>query len=323
MMAITRRSTLMSALATMVSPGLGWAQSYPSQLIRIINGYAPGAGIDVDSRIIAKQLEESLKATVVVDNRTGAFTNLAGAAVARSAPDGYTLLVSGHVTITSNVHLFRSVPFDPVKDFTPISLLGHQVFAFAVPSQSPARSLKELADYLKAKGPKASYGYSGTLAFMTAEWFKKLTGAPGVGVPYRAAGDALTAMVRNDIDLLIYDVGILSQQEQDGRLRVIAVTSADRSQLRPDVPGMQESGLPDFDLGPWVGVWGPAKMNPSIVDLLATTIVKVWDNPERVKALNGLGVEFHKLPPEGFPKFVQDESAKWERIIKALKIERQ
>src|SRR5215467_4111626 len=124
------------------------AQDYPTRDLRLVNGYAAGAGADVSSRIVGKHLEETLGQTVIIDNRPGAFTNLAAAGVARAQPDGYTLLFSGHVTITSNIHLFRSVPFDPAKDFTPVVPVGRQSFAFAVPPQSPARSMAELAAYL-------------------------------------------------------------------------------------------------------------------------------------------------------------------------------
>jgi tripartite-type tricarboxylate transporter receptor subunit TctC len=321
-MAVTRRAVLASASASLF-PFAARADEYPSRPIRIIVGYSAGSGIDVDARIIGKQLTETMGQPVVVDNKPGAFTNLAAGEVARSQPDGYTLLVSGHVTITSNIHLFKSLPFDPVKDFTPITLLGKQTSGFAVPTQSPARSLAELAAYLKTKGEKASYGYSGTLAFMTVEWFKKITGAPCVGVPYKNTGDSLTGLVRGEIDLLVYDIGILTQQERDGQLRVLAVTSTERSSLRPDLPGTRESGLPDSDLGPWVGVWGPGGMPPAMVERLGTTILKVWDHPDEAKALNSLSVERFPLPPEKFPQFVQGESAKWARVIETLKIEPQ
>src|SRR5262245_8600374 len=255
--------------ASMPWPDPAGAQDYPAREIRMINGYAAGAGADVAARIVGKHLEESFGQPIIADNRPGAFTNLAAAAVARSQPDGYTLLFSGHVTITSNIHLFKSVPFDPAKDFTAIAPAGKQSFAFAVPPQSPARNMEGLATHLKAKGDKASFGYANTLGLMNIELFKRMTGAPAVGVPYRSSSDALTGLLRGDIDLLVYDLGILTQQERDGRVRILAVTSAERSPVRPDVPGMRDAGLRDFDLSAWFGVWGPARMPPGIVNSIS------------------------------------------------------
>jgi len=309
------------AFATLPQPAS--AQDYPAREIRMINGYAAGAGADVSARIVGKHLEESFGQPVIADNRPGAFTNLAASAVARAQPDGYTLLFSGHVTITSNIHLFKNVPFDPAKDFTAVAPAGRQSFAFAVPPQSPAQSMEQLASHLKAKGDKASFGYANTLGLMNIELFKKMTGAPAVGVPYKSSSDALTGLLRGDVDLLVYDLGILTQQERDGRVRILAVTSAERSAVRSDVPGMREAGLPDFDLGAWFGVWGPARMSPLVVNRISTTVNGIWSKPEKIAALAALTVEPFFLPPDEFAKFVHEESAKWARVIAITKIEPQ
>jgi tripartite-type tricarboxylate transporter receptor subunit TctC len=299
------------------------AQDYPIREIRLINGYAPGAGADVASRIFGKQIEETLGQPVIIDNRPGAFTNLAAAAVARAQPDGYTLMISGHVTMTSNIHLFRSVPFDPARDFTAIAPAGKQSFAFAVPPQSPAKSLAELAVHLKEKGDKASFGYANTLGLMIVELFKNRSGAPAVAVPYKSSRDALTGLLRGDIDLLVYDLGSLTQQERDGRVRVLAVTSAERSTLRPDIPGMREAGFSDFDLGAWFGMWGPAGMPSPIVNRLSRATQAIWRQTDKTAALSALAVERFFLPPAEFSQFVRDESAKWARVIEITRIEPQ
>jgi tripartite-type tricarboxylate transporter receptor subunit TctC len=289
----------------------------------MINGYAAGAGADVSSRIVGRHLEETLGQPVVIDNRPGAFTNIGAAAVARAQPDGYTLLFSGHVTITANIHLFKSVPFDPGKDFTGIAPAGRQAFAFGVPPQSPVRSMAELVAYLKEKGNKANFGYANTLGLMTIELFKNMTGAPAVAVPYKSSGDALTGLLRGDIDLIVYDLGSLTQQERDGRARVLAVTTAERSAMRPDLPGMRETGLPNFDLGAWFGIWGPARLPSAIVDRLSTAVKGIWDRPDKKAALAALTVEPFFLSPADFSRFVRDESAKWARVIEITKIEPQ
>jgi tripartite-type tricarboxylate transporter receptor subunit TctC len=308
---------------TAVLPDSAGAQDYPTHEIRLIDGYAAGAGADVSSRIVGKHLEETFGQPVIIDNRPGAFTNLAAAAVARAQPDGYTLLFSGHVTFTSNVHLFKTVPFDPGKDFTAIVPAGKQSFAFAVPPQSPARSMAELAAHLKTKGDKASFGYANTLGLMTIELFKSMTGAPAVGVPYKSSGDALTGLLRGDIDFLVYDLGSLTQHERDGRLRVLAAISAERSSVRPDLPGMREAGLPNFDLGGWFGVWGPTKMPPAIVSRISAAVAGIWEKPDKRAALSALAIEPFFLPPGEFAGFVRNESAKWARVIAITKIEPQ
>ena len=315
--------SLVSALTSTLPSALARAQEYPAHDIRMINGYVAGAGADVSSRIVGKQIEETFGQPVVIENRPGAFTNIAAAAVARAQPDGYTLLFSGHVTITSNIHLFKTVPFDPGKDFTPIAPAGRQSFGFAVPPQSPARNIAELAAHLKAKGDKASYGYANTLGLMNIELFKNITGATAVGVPYKSSGEALTGLLRGDIDLLVYDLGTLTQQERQGHLHVLAVTTAERSLLRPDLPGTRESGLPNFDLGAWFGIWGPARMPSAVVNRLSGAVAGIWEKPDKKAALEALTVEPFFLSPAEFPKFVQDESAKWARVIAITKLEPQ
>jgi tripartite-type tricarboxylate transporter receptor subunit TctC len=314
---------LASFLVCGLGVGAAAAQDYPTRDIHLINGYAAGAGADVASRVFAKQIEQILGKPVVVENRPGAFTNLAAEDVARAQPDGYTLLFSGHVTITSNIRLFKTLPFDPAKDFTPVAPGGKQPFGFAVPSNSPAKTLSELTAYLKQKGDKATFGYANTLALMITEYYKHLTGAPALAVPYKGAGDALTGLVRGDIDLLVYDLGTLTELERDGKLRVLAVSTAHRSSRRPDLPDMQESGLPDFDLGGWFGIWGPANLPRTVIDRLAMAIRPIWHDEEKRNALSALAVEPFVASPDDFAQFVRSETAKWIRVIALAKIEPQ
>ena len=299
------------------------AQDYPTREIHLINGYAAGAGADIASRIFGKHLEETLGKPVIVENRPGAFTNLAAAAVARAQPDGYTLMFSGHTAIATNVHLFKSLPFDPVKDFVAVAPGGWISFGIAVPPQSPATSLAELTTHLKAKGDKATYGYANALGLIATELYKNMTGAPGLAVPYKSAGDALTGLSRGDIDLLIYDLGSLTQQELGGRMRVLGVTTARRSTLRPDLPGMKEAGLPDYDLGAWFGIWAPANTPATIVNRLAGAVSQIWGKEDKLKGLSAQTIEPFIATPDEFAQFVRNETAKWGRVIQIAKIEPQ
>jgi tripartite-type tricarboxylate transporter receptor subunit TctC len=303
--------------------GAAQAQDYPTREIHLVNGYSAGAGADVASRIFAKYLEETLGKPVIVENKPGAFTNLAGASVARATPDGYTMIFAGHSTFAMNAYLFKNLGFDPVNDFTYVAPAGRIGFGIAVGPQSPARSIAELTAYLKQKGDKANYGYANTQALVVTELYKKITGAPGLGVPYKNAGDALNDLNRGEIDMLVYDLGTLTQQEQGGRMRVLAVTTAERSTLRPDLPGMREAGVPDFDLGAWFGIWLPANAPPAIVERLSRVIAGIWNNEDKRRALTAQTIEPFIATPAEFMEFAKNERAKWGRVIGIANIEPQ
>jgi tripartite-type tricarboxylate transporter receptor subunit TctC len=299
------------------------AQDYPTREIHLINGYAAGAGADIASRIFAKHMEEALGKPVIVENRAGAFTNIGAAAVAHAPPDGYTLMFSGHTAIATNIHLFKTLPFDPVKDFVAIAPAGHISFGFAVGPQSSAKSMAELTALLKEKGDKGTYGYANTFGLTATELYKNVAGVSPLAVPYKSAGDALTGLTRGDIDFIVYDLGVLTQQEAGGRLRVLAVTTAGRSTLRPDLPGMKEAGFPDYDLGAWFGIWAPANTPAAIVNRLSRVVAEIWNKEDKKGALAAQTIEPFVASPDEFAKFIEKETAKWGRVIDIAKIEKQ
>jgi tripartite-type tricarboxylate transporter receptor subunit TctC len=313
---------LLTCALTMAASGLQ-AQDYPTREIRLVNGYAAGAGADVASRIFAKHLEETLGKPVIVENKPGAFTNIGAAAVARAEPDGYTLMFSGHTAIATNIHLFKTLPFDPVKDFVAVAPAGNIGFGFAVGPQSSITSMAQLTAFLKAKGDKATYGYANAFALTATELYKNIAGVSPLAVPYKSAGDALNDLLRGEIDLIVYDLGVLTQQEASGRLRVLAVTTAERSTLRPDLPGMREAGVPDYDLGAWFGIWAPANTPRPIVDRLARAISEIWNKEDKRRGLTAQTIEPFVASPDEFAQFVKKETAKWGRVIEIAKIEKQ
>jgi tripartite-type tricarboxylate transporter receptor subunit TctC len=304
-------------------PSTGAQQGYPSREIHLIDGYAAGAGGDVAARIYAKHLEEKLGKPVIVENRPGAFTNLAAGTVARATPDGYTLMFSGHTAIATNIHLFKTLPFDPVKDFIAVAHCGVISFGIGVPPDSPAKSLPELTALLKKKGDKATYGYANAFGLTASELYKNISGAPALAVPYKNSGDALTGLLRGDIDFLVYDLGTLTQQEAVGRTRVVAVTTAERSSLRPDVQGMREAGLEGYDLAAWFGIWAPANTPAPIVNKLSDVIKTIWDDEEKLNALAAQTIEKRVLTPEEFRQYTLQEMDKWGRVVGIAKIEKQ
>jgi tripartite-type tricarboxylate transporter receptor subunit TctC len=299
------------------------AQDYPNREIHLVDGYAAGAGGDVAARIYGRYLEEKLGKPVIVENRPGAFTNLAAGAVARAQPDGYTIMFSGHTAIATNVHLFKTLPFDPVKDFVAIAHCGVISFGIGVPPESPAKSLAELTALLKKKGDKATYGYANAFGLTASELYKNISGAPGLAIPYKNSSDALTGLLRGDIDFIVYDLGTLTQQETAGRARVLAVTTAGRSSLRPDVPGMKESGLDDYDLAAWFGIWAPANTPAPIVNRLSEVIKTIWNDEEKRKALSAQTIEPLLLTPVEFKEYTLREIDKWGRVVGIAKIEKQ
>jgi tripartite-type tricarboxylate transporter receptor subunit TctC len=308
---------------TLSPPPGAQAQDYPTREIHLINGYAAGAGADIASRIFAKHIEEALGKPVIVENRAGAFTNIGAAAVAHAPPDGYTIMFSGHTAIATNIHLFKTLPFDPVKDFVAIAPAGHISFGFAVGPQSPAKSMAGLTALLKEKGDKGTYGYANTFGLTATELYKNVAGVSPLAVPYKSAGDALTGLTRGDIDFLVYDLGVLTQQEAGARLRVLAVTTAGRSTLRPDLPGMREAGFADYDLGAWFGIWAPANTPPAIVNRLSRVVGEIWNKEDKKGALAAQTIEPFVASPEEFAKFIEKETAKWGRVIDIAKIEKQ
>jgi tripartite-type tricarboxylate transporter receptor subunit TctC len=313
----------MLACASMMAVPGAKAQDYPTREIHMINGYSAGAGADIASRIFGKHLEETLGKPVIIENRPGAFTNIGAGVVAHAEPDGYTLMFSGHTAIATNIHLFKTLPFDPVKDFVAVAPGGNIGFGFAVGPQSSVKTMAELTAYLKTKGSKATYGYANAFGLAATELYKNIAGVSPLAVPYKNSGDALNDLARGELDLLVYDLGVLTQQEGSGRLRVLAVTTADPSTLRPDLPGMREAGIPDYDLRAWFGIWAPAKTPASIVDKLWRATTEIWNKEDKKKGLAAQTIEPFIATPEEFEKFIVIERAKWGRVAEIAKMEKQ
>ncbi len=315
------QGALILACTLMMGLSGSQAQEYPSREIKLVNGYSAGAGADIASRIFAKHLEETLGKPVIVENKPGAFTNIGAAAVARAEPDGYTLMFSGHTAIATNIHLFKTLPFDPINDFVAVAPAGNIGFGFAVGPKVAVTSMAELTAFLKAKGEKATYGYANTFGLTATELYKNIAGVSPLAVPYKNAGDALNDLARGEIDLLVYDLGVLSQQEASGR--ILAVTTAERSTLRPDLPGMREAGVPGYDLGAWFGIWAPANTPPAIVNRLSRAIAEIWSKEDKRKGLTAQTIEPFVASPEEFAGHIKKETAKWGRVIEVAKIQKQ
>ena len=296
------------------------AQPYPAKPIRFLIGFPPGGTNDILARALAPKLSEFLGQPVVIENRAGASTAIATELAARSAPDGYTIVLNapGHAT---NPALMK-LSFDPVKDFAFITLLVESQNLLVVHPSIPARSVKELIAVSMKRPGVINYGSSGTgtTPHLSAELFQYMTGTQWVHIPYKGSGLGLTALLAGEISLYFANVPAVIRYVQAGRLRPIAVSGTKRTAAVPDIPTVAESGLPGFAVTSWFGVAAPARTPRPIVDRLNGDIVRALNTPELRERIQGMGADPVGNTPEQYTVFVQNEIAKWGKVIKAAGI---
>ncbi len=310
---------LVAALATPTR-----AQDYPTKDIRIVIGFGAGTGVDVIARFFATKLQTLAGKPVIVENKVGALGNIGAESVARARPDGYTLLIApGNSTMASNPHLFKQLPFDPINDFTPVTTLLRLAFTFCVAPNSPIKSMPELIALLKTKGDKASYGVSGPFQTVSGHLFKTLTGTTATAVRYRSTPDIHRDLLAGLLDYMIADAPYTLAPAKEGRLRLLAVASAERSSVAPELPGMREAGIEGFDLSSWFAAWLPAKAPPAVVAKLSewfNTILMHDDNKEFIRSI---GAEPFPGSPDSLRAYTVSEMAKWGRLIREADIPQQ
>ena len=306
-----------SALAHDVS-----AQAYPNRTIRLIAPFPAGGGTDSAARIIAARLSELLGQQVVVDNRPGAGSNIGAEAAARSAPDGYTLLL-GAPPLVINRFVYASLNYDSVTDLAPISLLCRFPNIVAVAVSSPLTSLRSFIDYAKTNPGKVTYSSPGigTTPHLSGELLKRMAGIEVVHVPYRGAGaGAITDVIAGRVDSAINTTGSLLQTVRSGQLRALAVTTRNRFPTAPELPTISESGVPGFDVSSWYALFVPAKTPAEIIAKLnAATVTALYEPAVRAR-FEPLGVVVESSTPEEMGALLQSEIDKWGPIIKAAGI---
>jgi tripartite-type tricarboxylate transporter receptor subunit TctC len=283
-------------LATLVlslsAVGTALAQSYPDKPIRLVVPYPPGASTDAVGRIVGQKLSANIGQTVIVDNRAGASGNIGTEFVSRSAPDGYTFVMGTDATHASNSFLTANPTFDPIKDFTPLAIVAMNPIALVVHPSVPAKDLNELVAWLKANPGKGGFGSSGTGSphHLAGELLKARTGAPLIHVPYRGGGPALNDLMGGQISLLFASAITVVPHIQSGKVKAIALTSAKRSGILPNVPTMGES-LDGFEMPSWLAFFGPAKMPDAVTRRLSDELVKVLSDPEVRARLTAAGMD--------------------------------
>ena len=294
---------------------------YPTRPIRIVVPQSAGGSTDLVARLAAQKLGEAFGQTVVVDNRPGAGSIIGTDLVAKAAPDGYTLLVVAS-SITINPSLHKKLPFDPVRDLAPITMVSAFPNMLAVHPAFPVKTVQDLINLAKAKPGTINYGSSGTGTgtHLSAELFKYMTGVNMVHGPYKGGGPAVTALLGGEVQLNFATIPSVLPHTRSGKLRAVAVTTAKRSPAAPDVPTIAEGGVPGYDHGPWNGMLAPAKTPRPIVARLNAEMVKAAHSPEMKSVLQHEGAEPVGNSPEEFEKIIKSETAKWAKVIQAAGI---
>src|SRR4051812_18816583 len=297
------------------------AQShYPSRPLRLLVTVPPGGAADFIARLIGAKLAESLGQPVVVENRAGASGTIAAEAVARAPPDGYTLLQNSITTHGIGPHLFDKLPYDPVKDFAPVSGLALLPLIMAVNAGVPAKTVPELVALAKRQPLNFASSGNGGAPHMAAELFKSVTGAAIVHVPYKGSGPAVTDLVGGRVQIMFDAAPSLIQHVRSGKLRVLAAASTERNRLLPDVPSLPGLGYPRVDVSLWYGLLAPAGTPRPIIDRLNRDVAKALESPDVKERLQAQGAEPMRGSPEAFAAFMRAEMAKWAPVVKAADI---
>ncbi len=319
---MTTRRDIIAGAVSLVTPFL-WrnsahaAEQYPSKVITIVVPQAPGGANDVIARALAQRLSAVIGGPVIVENRQGAGGNLGTAYVARQPKDGHALLLNAQSVQTINPFLYRKVPFDPVKDFDPVMVVGVAPYLLAVNPSVPAKNLRELVALAKASPGKFNYASAGngTVNHLLGEMLKNMAGIDIVHVPYRGAAAAATDVVAGQVPMTFGSLAGLMPFVRSGQLRALGACTEKRTQLAPDLPTLAET-IPGLHANAWYGLFVPVGTPKEIVAKLNTEIIKLMDNPEMRERLVGLGVESAPGTPDQLAKLVREDLVRWAKIVK-------
>lgn len=316
------RFLLVVLAVLVVMPDVASAQAYPTRPLRIIAPFPPGGAPDLFARLIGESLGASLGQPVVVENRTGAGGNIASEAAARSAPDGNTLYLAAHPPFTLNPLLLSKAPYDPVRDFAPIALLGSQWFVLVVNPAVPARSVQELVAHAKANPGKLSYGSSGVGSphHLGMEYLKLALGLDIVHVPYKGGALVVPDLVNGSIPVALTALTVAGAHLKSGKLVPLAVTSRERSASLPGVPTVAETAVPGYEVTAWFALVAPAGTPTEIVGRLNAEALRTMAKPDLLARLGALGLEAQTSSPQGLGEIIRAEISRWERIVREGKL---
>ena len=294
------------------------AQQYPARPIRVLIPFTAGSAADIIARAMEPALRDKLGQALVIDNRGGAGGNIAAELTAKSAPDGYTIMMATIGTHAINYSLYSKLPFHPIRDFTPVALVGESPNALVINTRVPADSIKELIALAKARPGQLNYGSSGagTTVHLSAELFSSMAGVKMVHVPFKGATEALTALLGGQLDLMFASLSSSISLIKSGRLKAFAVTGAQRSPSIPELPTMAEAALPGYAAAAWFGIVGPAGLPQPIVSTLNSVTLAALDTQDVKNRLFASGVEVRTSTPEEFARLIESELRKWAKVVK-------
>ena len=295
----------------------GSAETYPAKPIHIVVGYAPGGGLDIVARLTGAKMQEAWGKAVVIDNKPAANAMLGLEFVSKAAPDGYTLLMHANSGMSMNPFLYSKLPYDPVKDFTPISVLGIQPLVVAVHASQPFRSLQDLIDYAKANPGKLNYSVGATTFDVASEMFKQMAHVDLSRISYKGSGPAAAAVASGEVQMAIIDSVAVMGYIKSGRLRALAVTTAKRLDQLPGVPTVMEAGVAGYEMVVTIGMFAPAAVPRDIVNKVYGEIARIIRMPDMRDKLVGMGLDPVGYGPEETAAMIKSETVKFGPIIKA------
>jgi tripartite-type tricarboxylate transporter receptor subunit TctC len=296
------------------------APAYPDKPIRIVVSFPPGGAADFSARILAQRLPAGLGQSIVIDNRGGAGGNIGNDIVAKSAPDGYTLLITAEGTITVNPSVYANLPYVAARDITTVTQLIKYANVVVLNPSVRANSVKELIAYAKSQPGKLSYSHPGvgTVQQLAVELFKMTVGVDITSVPYKGGGPAMVSLVGNETQLSFATPPSAMPHVKGGRLKAIAVTSDKRSAAMPDLPTISEAGVPGFNIEAWIGLFAPAKTPQTVIARLYEETIKVLRVPEVKELVLGMGAETSGISPQEANRLVRDETAMWAKVVNTV-----
>jgi len=308
------------ALAVLAAATATAQESFPARPIRIIVGYVAGGGNDIIARVVAGKMAEGLGQQVIIENKPGAQSIIAAEFVAKSAPDGYTVLMGPSGPMTMNPATYAKLPYAPLRDFVPLSMIGSFPLILVTSGASSVKSVQDLIDFAKANPAKSNYASSAAPFQLAAELLKLKTGTSFTHIPYKGSNESANAVMSGEVTMTISDPAPIAGPIKSGRLRALAVTSPKRHPSWPDVPTMMEAGIPDIDIVIWTGFLVPAGTPAAIVKRLQDEVARVVRLPDIRERLNGMGVDPVGNSSEEFGRIIAADIAKWTAVARAANI---
>ncbi|MDR3453458.1 MAG: tripartite tricarboxylate transporter substrate binding protein [Rhodoferax sp.] len=302
--------------------GPSFSQAWPAKPVKIVTAFGPGSASDIVARLLARELQSEYGQPFIVENKPGASGIIAAEFVARSTADGYTLLLTTNTINSGNPHLFKKLPYDPIRDFTPVARVCNFLFILVVSADQPIKTVSDLESFAKAHPNKVSFAYGNSTGQVAGAAFNALAGLNALAVPYKSTPQALSALVGGEVTYLFVDLASSQSLEKAGRVRALAITTENKSPLAPELPTLASSAdLPGFDLAAWVGVVGPAALPGDITNKLSASINRILRRKEVVDKLTSLGADVSPGTAAELQSYMSRQYVVWGDKIKAAGIQ--